>query len=189
MEEDEETWRKGCLKKAEYLNQIMKAWWKQGLFIAISKPEQVLDRLSVQYNDIMEEFKDRRLLGEAGITDISSKQRNLSVNQKMVQRIHELIEERYEDCNLNVTVLAEELNKTPKHISEVFKEETGESILYTINSKRISKAQALMRTGQYKLHDIVEMTGYSNMNTFRRNFQQITGVSPGKYLKNKTEEQ
>ena len=40
-----------------------------------------------------------------------------------------------------------------------------------------------MKTGQYKLAEIPELTGYSNMNTFRRNFQQITGISPSKYLK------
>lgn len=185
--EEERTWREECLKKADYLNQIMKAWWKQGLYIAISRPEKDLARIRVQYSDIVEEFQDRKLLGEGAVTDISKKKRNLSTNQRIVEEIRRLIEERYEDSNLNVSVLAAELGKTPKHISEVFKEETGESILYAINYKRISKAKALMRTGQYKLAEIVEMTGYSNMNTFRRNFQQIMGVAPGKYMDKKEE--
>ena len=189
VDENEGAWRKEALKKAEYLNQIMNAWWKQGLYIAVGKFEDKLEDISASYQDIMDEFRDRKLIGEAVVTDIQKKQKILSANQKLVERIREIIEEQYEDSNLNVTGIAQELGKTAKHISEVFKEETGESILYAINYKRITKAQALMRTGKYKLAEIPEMTGYSNMNTFRRNFQQIVGISPGKYMDNKEEQE
>jgi len=189
VDENEGAWRKEALKKAEYLNQIMNAWWKQGLYIAVGKFEDKLEDISASYQDIMDEFRDRKLIGEAVVTDIQKKQKILSANQKLVERIREIIEEQYEDSNLNVTGIAQELGKTAKHISEVFKEETGESILYAINYKRITKAQALMRTGKYKLAEIPEMTGYSNMNTFRRNFKQIVGISPGKYIDNKEEQE
>ena len=185
VKEEEEIWRRECMKKAEHLNEIMSVWWKQGVFIAVSEPETELERISAQYQDIMEEFADRQLLGEACVTDICRKHRMLSANQKIVERIQELIEERYEDCNLNVTEIAEALGRTPKHISEVYKEETGDGLLHAINHKRIVKAQALMKTGQYKLSELPELTGYSNMNTFRRNFQQIVGISPSKYMEDK----
>ena len=185
VEEENEHWRTECMKKAEYLNQILSAWCKEGMFIAISKTEKGLKQICVQYNDIMEEFADRKVLGVTKVTDLEKKHRNLSSKQRMVGYIQEIIEKHFDDCNLNVMWIAEKVGKTAKYISEVFKEETGESLLFAINRKRIEKAQALMRSGQYKLTDIPELTGYSNMNTFRRNFQQITGISPSQFVENK----
>ena len=185
IEEYDAQWRKDCLKKAEYLNQILSVWCKDGVLIAISKTEKGLQQIHVQYDDIMEEFSDRKVLGETKVTDLEKKHKNLSSKQRLVEYIQEMIEENYDDCNLNVMLIAEKVGKTAKYISEVFKEETGESLLTAINQKRIAKAQALMRSGQYRLTDIPELTGYSNMNTFRRNFQQITGISPSKFMENK----
>jgi len=106
-----------------------------------------------------------------------------SEGKKIVLRIRQYIEENYTNQNLNVSSLADDLERNAKYITHVFKENTGEGILDYINNYRISKALELIQTNEYTLEEISKMIGYSNVRAFRRAFIKITGDVPSKYKK------
>ena len=182
VSDNTEEWRKQCLGEANYLCDIMREKWKSLLLAAVSGIEDDLDNLRFLYQDIMEGFEDRKLLGGAGVVDTELKYHSEARNKGIVQSITEYAEEHYSDSSLNITAIAESMGRNPKYISRVFKEETGEGILDYVNRMRISKAQAMLRTRQYSLEQVSEMSGYASVKTFRRAFAKITGTTPGKYM-------
>ncbi len=104
-------------------------------------------------------------------------------NCSVADKIKEYIMEHYTEKDLNVSTMAEELRRNPKYLSKIFKDETGEGILDYINRVRINKARELFITGNYKVEEVMHMTGYANIVSFRRNFIKILGETPGNYTK------
>ena len=104
-----------------------------------------------------------------------------SGGRAIVQRVIQYVEEHYADSNLNISTIAEGMERNPKYISRVFKEETQEGILDYMNRLRIKKAKALIKSGRFTLEQISEMVGYASLKTFRRAFQKETGLTPAGY--------
>ncbi len=75
----------------------------------------------------------------------------------------------------------EGIERNPKYISRVFKEETQEGILDYMNRLRIKKARTLIKSGKFTLEQIGEMVGYASMKTFRRAFRKETRMTPAGY--------
>ncbi|MDD5994646.1 MAG: AraC family transcriptional regulator [Clostridiales bacterium] len=100
---------------------------------------------------------------------------------KIVTNILEYVEENFSDSSLNISSIAEFLEKNPKYISRVFREATGEGILDYVNKVRISKAKELIATRKYSLEEVGDIVGYTSNQTFRRAFSKIVGMTPGKY--------
>lgn len=73
------------------------------------------------------------------------------------------------------------MERNPKYISRVFKEETQEGILDYMNRLRVKKAKVLIKSGRFSLEQISEMAGYASPKTFRRAFQKETGMTPAGY--------
>lgn len=100
----------------------------------------------------------------------------------IVHTILEYIEHNYTDSNLNITTIAEEVNRNPRYISTLFRKETGEGILDYVNRLRIRKAQEILLNSKVTLEELSNMVGYSNVRTFRRAFSKIVGMVPSSYL-------
>ena len=100
----------------------------------------------------------------------------------IVTDILEYVESHYNDSNLNISVIADFINKNPKYISRVFKETMGEGILDHVNRIRITKAKEIIATRRYSAEEVGTMVGYASNQTFRRAFTKIVGTTPGKYM-------
>nr|WP_300842213.1 AraC family transcriptional regulator [uncultured Acetatifactor sp.] len=72
-------------------------------------------------------------------------------------------------------------------MSLLCKECFGVTYLQYIQTKRIRKAEELLRERQYTLTEVCAMCGYTNQLTFRRNFKSITGVNPSTYQEKQNE--
>lgn len=70
---------------------------------------------------------------------------------------------------------------SPVHCENVFKRETGRSIIDYVLNERIRKAKALLTEGSLSLTKISQAVGFSDYNYFSRIFKQRTGVSPKAY--------
>jgi AraC-like DNA-binding protein len=102
-------------------------------------------------------------------------------NEGIFPRVDKFIKEHYTDVNLSLTMIADDVGLSVKYISKLFKMETGQGLLSYIGALRIQKAKELLGEGRYTLNEISEMVGYTSIKTFRRVFQKIEGVNPGKY--------
>ncbi|MDR3192258.1 MAG: helix-turn-helix transcriptional regulator [Treponema sp.] len=102
-------------------------------------------------------------------------------NEGIFPKVDKFINEHYTDVNLSLTMIADSVGLSVKYISKLFKMETGQGLLSYIGAVRIQKAKELLNEGRYTLSEISEMVGYTSIKTFRRVFQKIEGVNPGKY--------
>ncbi len=100
---------------------------------------------------------------------------------QLVKKIKNYIENYYSDYSLNVTAVAEAINLSPNYMSKIFKNSTGEGLLSYINNVRINHAKELLRTTNINVDEIALMVGFSNSRSFRRNFQNLTGITATDY--------
>jgi AraC family transcriptional regulator len=87
--------------------------------------------------------------------------------------------------NLSVAHLAERANQNPDYFSRQFLEHTGDRPINYIRSKRIERAQYLIVTTRLTFSQIAGHLGFENVFYFSKVFKKITGMSPGKYKKQK----
>ncbi len=93
------------------------------------------------------------------------------------EKIKTFVAENYMDCNMNISTIADTIGLTPRYMSKIFKEQTSVNLLSYINGVRIEHAKALLKTTNKTVDQISEETGFSNVRTFRRNFQKAAGVT------------
>lgn len=77
--------------------------------------------------------------------------------------------------------LAEYIEMNPDYLGKLFREYTGFKISEYINNLRIMEAKELLINSDKKVIDIAYNTGFENLSTFYRVFQNLIGVSPTKY--------
>lgn len=100
---------------------------------------------------------------------------------QLVRRIKSYVENCYADTGLNVASVADALGLSPNYISRIFKTLTGEGLLSYINQVRINHAKELLRTTNINVDEVALMVGFSNSRSFRRNFQNLTGITASDY--------
>lgn len=94
------------------------------------------------------------------------------------------VEQHYDDINLNVTVLADQLNVSQSYLSTHFKRQSGVNASDYIHLVRIAKGKELMRDPALSLTQIARQIGYISDATFIRSFKKYEGITPGVYRKN-----
>lgn len=104
-------------------------------------------------------------------------------DESIVQQIQEYIQQHYQDPDLNVGKLCEDMEKSVSYVSKLFKEKTGQNILYYINMVRIENAKRLLKESRQDtgIGEIGKETGFTNSNSFIRIFKKYEQMTPGKY--------
>lgn len=97
-------------------------------------------------------------------------------------RLREEIHNRF-DTALSVDEMAAMVNLSPSRFYSVYKSIFGISPKKDHLNIRIEHAKTLLQQKKYSVAQVAAMTGYSNQYHFIRQFREIVGVTPGKYLK------
>ncbi len=95
--------------------------------------------------------------------------------------IRQYVLDHYNDCNMNISSIAGTMGLSSRYMSRLFKEQTGLNLLNYINDVRIEHAKLLLRETDKTIAEVAEETGFSNIRSFRRNFQKATGVTASYY--------
>ncbi len=109
--------------------------------------------------------------------------RRRSQHQKISEEIITMIHEQY-DKDISLELCAERLNYNSKHISRVFKQETGVSFSDYLARYRLEVAKKMLKETNLKISDIAEKLQYQNAQNFIRYFRKIEGITPGHYREN-----
>ena len=96
----------------------------------------------------------------------------------MVRLTKNHVAENYKDCNLGVSVIAEQLNVANAYLSSLFKMETGENLNKFIMRYRMEKAKSMLLQSNMKIVDIAAAVGYTNSSYFISVFKSYEGCSP-----------
>lgn len=77
--------------------------------------------------------------------------------------------------------VAKETAMSPAHLSRIFRKVMGLSYQEYINSRRITKAQNLLRTSAQSATEIAFSLGFSDVTGFGRLFKKLTGYTPSAF--------
>ncbi|WNR46154.1 response regulator transcription factor [Paenibacillus roseipurpureus] len=147
--------------------------------------ESILGKSSIEIIQIIQNTKDigsLRSFMTSMIEDIARYMQNKhnSKSQKVISRIKQYIDQNYMN-NITIQLLAEEVFLSPTYMCQIFKQETGETIIEYLTKVRIDKAKELLKSPDLKIFVIAEMVGFENATYFTSVFKKITGLIPGKY--------
>ena len=92
---------------------------------------------------------------------------------------------QYFGRNFSFSNLCLLMSLSPSYMRSKFKKYTGVTITEYREKLRISSASEMLESGHFTLAEIAFELGYFDVYHFSKSFKAITGVSPGKYKKNK----
>ncbi|NLM11287.1 MAG: helix-turn-helix transcriptional regulator [Clostridiaceae bacterium] len=91
-----------------------------------------------------------------------------------------IVKSKFNDKNLNVSMIADKLGVHVVNLSRTFMEYEGQSLSNYINSMRLKEAKKLILAG-HKLETVSERVGYGSLRTFMRVFKKSEGITPGQF--------
>lgn len=99
-----------------------------------------------------------------------------SYDQEIMFKLLRYIDTDYRDASLNS--FSGSVGEGPYVLSRIIKKNTGSTFKELLQSKRLNKAQELLRNTNISIADISVMVGYDNTSFFHRLFRRKIGCSP-----------
>lgn len=105
----------------------------------------------------------------------------------MVGRTLAIIGEKYGEP-INLASISEQLKVTPEYLSYLFHRDMGINFSTYLRQVRIDHAFELMKNGSNRIYEIAHAVGFSDAKYFYRVFREVTGKSPGVYIRELAEQ-
>ena len=93
-------------------------------------------------------------------------------------RIINYLEEHFAE-NFSLDSLAEDLDYNKTYLCKAFRDDTGSTILDTLNLIRIKRAAELLTYSDLGLSRVAEDCGFATVSHFTRVFRKYVGITPG----------
>ena len=94
-----------------------------------------------------------------------------------MERVVQYIRSNY-SRELRLEQLANIFGYNSAYLGKVFHQYTGENFNNYLDRIRITEAKRLLLLDEYKVYEVAEMVGYSNINYFHNKFKKYVGISP-----------
>lgn len=103
--------------------------------------------------------------------------------QLQLKRVCNFIKENYHK-DLSLNDIASSIHLTKNYFANLFKEETGKTVMEHLTDIRMQKARSLLKNTDLKIYEITKKVGYNNYNYFACVFKKMNGCSPNEYRNN-----
>ena len=100
----------------------------------------------------------------------------------VINRMVMLIQKRFSEHDLTVSVIAEELGYSEKYLSSLFKKRIGISFTQYLQEIRLKHAIFLMEEGVVSVKNVALLSGFRDPLYFSRVFSKVYGISPKAYI-------
>ena len=90
-------------------------------------------------------------------------------------------------ANVSQASIAAYLGISPSHLSRLFRQQTGETVMSFITRCRVDQAKQLLRQSPAKVKDIGHTVGYNDIRHFVRVFTAQVGMTPSEYRRKRGE--
>lgn len=145
------------------------------------------DAVDKRYGQAQYVMQSARQLGVSGVLFFDEIQERIRENARdskddgLVQQVRDYIEAHYAEPELTIELLCSRLGKSVSYLSRIYKERTGQNILYELNLVRVEKAKQLLREEEISVDEIGRRVGFSGSNSFIRVFKKYEHMTPGRY--------
>ena len=99
----------------------------------------------------------------------------------VVDEVMAYIENNYADEELSLNLLASHVNFSPNHLSMVFSQQTGQTLIKYVTDYRMNKAKELLRCTNKKSSIVSMEVGYKDPHYFSYLFKKTQGMTPTQY--------
>ena len=97
---------------------------------------------------------------------------------QMVEEIKEYIQCHYCEADMGLARVGSEFRVSESYLSTIFKEQSGVNFGDFLEKLRIEKACELLQDRKRMINEVAEAVGYNSVQSFRRAFKRVKGVSP-----------
>ena len=110
---------------------------------------------------------------------------NSKISEISIEYTNKAIAFINENYNKDITVqdIAEKVGVSRYHLSRIFKENTGLTLIEYLNRLRFSKAEILLKNSEMNIKDVAKAVGFNNITYFNRKFKQLFGIPPSEFNK------
>ena len=105
-----------------------------------------------------------------------------SLDEKLLQRTYDFVKANLDNADVNLEDVCEQLNISRSLLYKKIKSLTGLSPVEYIRSLRLGEAATLLKSGRYKVYEVVYMVGFTDIKYFRQCFQKEFGYPPSSLL-------
>lgn len=102
--------------------------------------------------------------------------------ESVMDGILNYIHHNYQE-NLKLGAIAELFGYNSSYLGKVFNKTTGKNFNSYVDEVRIENSKKLLLEHDYKVYEIAQRVGYTNVDYFHKKFKKYTGMSPAEYRK------
>jgi AraC family transcriptional regulator len=97
-----------------------------------------------------------------------------------LRKVTELVEAKIDD-DLSLEEMAESVELSRAHFSQMFRKSTGQSPHQFVLRHRVEHAKEILRSEELRVLDVAIACGFKTQQLFARVFRQMCGISPREY--------
>lgn len=101
--------------------------------------------------------------------------------EDVVSEVIHYIEDNYAQEELSLNFLASHVNFSPNHLSMIFSQQTGQTLIRYLTDYRMNRAKELLRCSSKKSSVISMEVGYKDPHYFSYLFKKTQGMTPTQY--------
>ena len=156
---------------------------EQGADAYIDKPFN-LEELEVRVNGLIENRNRLRgkFMGMQEQTGIVKQLELTGINEEMMKKVMEAINENLDNSDFNVETLADMIGMSRAQLHRRVKEITGISIGEFIRNLRLQQAARMLEKGDNTIQQVAWAVGFSNPTHFSAAFKRYFGITPIDYM-------
>ncbi|MBN2806787.1 MAG: response regulator [Prolixibacteraceae bacterium] len=140
---------------------------------------------TILHSRVKQILENRKILEKkARIEHISSPkiEKTASLDEKFLAKITKIIEDKIADPGLNVNLLCELAEISPKQLYRKIKQLTGLTAIEYIKTIRLKKAAMFLSNKNFTIAEVMYMVGFSNHSYFAKCFHAKFGKTPREYV-------
>lgn len=164
---------KGALKRYEKQCRIL-------FSIGVSNPFASIDGISSAFGTAKYLAYNKLL---ASINSVNVPTGEDKIYKKHIVEALQYVSAHYKEDDLKIKVVADSLFVSESYLMHLFKKELGKTFNTCLTEYRIMEARKLLEEQKYRVYEIAEMVGYSDMKYFGQVFRKMEGMSPSEYAK------
>jgi len=106
-----------------------------------------------------------------------------SLSDSSVTQILNLLDERFRDSTLSLSVLANQLGLSPWHIVRLLRTHTGQGFVGHLRARRVAEATRLLQHTRLSGKQIAAEVGYRQARQLGRDFRHVCNTTPTAFRK------